>query len=592
MLNIKKFLLGLQIVPKTTSAADTKGELEVIDGSGKINYHNGTSVSPIVTEAHAATLTNKTFNAEGTGNSLTNIKDSNIKAGAAIARSKIAAGTASAVVVNDASGNLSNASGLTDSTNGLVFDSTKHLEIQPTIDSTSTGADAVLQAFTAGAIAVANPSLTSIANIPAGASGQLLTLINRTGGTLQIKDSSSALGSASSRILTGTGATVYMSNNTAAMFAYDSTFSKWQIIGRAGTTAIKDEGTSLVNAASSLNFVGAGVTATASGSDITVTIPGATSTLISKDEGVTLSSATTSLNFAGAGITATASGDDITVTVPAITSKDEGLNLTTATSSLNFVGAGVTATTSGNDVTVTIPGGSGSAITTKDEGTNLSTATSSLNFVGAGVTATASGNDITVTIPGGSGSAITTKDEGSNLTTATASLNFVGAGVTATASVNDVTITIPAITTKDEGVNLTTATSSLNFVGSGVTATASGNDVTVTINSSGGGATTPYTYASGSTFDFSQSSNIIVTSPTGTSFTLGNVTNGGSYTLAFQDVASSSSVGFFFSKTESGSSTALTPLYNPPLSSRTLGKQFVMSFLRMGDSVYVNWQEF
>jgi uncharacterized membrane protein len=57
--SFKKFWSGLQIVPKTTSTADSKGDLEVIDSTGKLGFHNGTSVSPIVTEDHTATLENK-----------------------------------------------------------------------------------------------------------------------------------------------------------------------------------------------------------------------------------------------------------------------------------------------------------------------------------------------------------------------------------------------------------------------------------------------------------------------------------------------------------------------------------------------------
>jgi len=44
----------------------------------------------IVTEAHSATLTNKTFDANGTGNSITNIENADIAAGAAIDLSKLA----------------------------------------------------------------------------------------------------------------------------------------------------------------------------------------------------------------------------------------------------------------------------------------------------------------------------------------------------------------------------------------------------------------------------------------------------------------------------------------------------------------------
>ena len=77
MFGIKKFLNGLKIVPKTATSADSKGELEVINSTGKLGYHNGTSVSPVVTESHSATLTNKTIDADS--NTITNIRFNNIK---------------------------------------------------------------------------------------------------------------------------------------------------------------------------------------------------------------------------------------------------------------------------------------------------------------------------------------------------------------------------------------------------------------------------------------------------------------------------------------------------------------------------------
>ena len=59
--SFRKFLEGLRIVPKTTSTASEQGDLDVTSAAGKLNYHNGTSSSPVVTEAHSATLTNKTL---------------------------------------------------------------------------------------------------------------------------------------------------------------------------------------------------------------------------------------------------------------------------------------------------------------------------------------------------------------------------------------------------------------------------------------------------------------------------------------------------------------------------------------------------
>lgn len=79
MLNIKKFLIGLRILPKGLNEINEKGELEVIDSSGKLFYHNGTSASPIVTETHEAELENKTI--DGTKNTLLNIPATSIADG-------------------------------------------------------------------------------------------------------------------------------------------------------------------------------------------------------------------------------------------------------------------------------------------------------------------------------------------------------------------------------------------------------------------------------------------------------------------------------------------------------------------------------
>jgi hypothetical protein len=65
------------------------------------------SEKEIVTVSDTQTLTGKTYDAEGTGNSLSNITNTHIKATAAIARTKIANGTADHVIINDGSGTFS-----------------------------------------------------------------------------------------------------------------------------------------------------------------------------------------------------------------------------------------------------------------------------------------------------------------------------------------------------------------------------------------------------------------------------------------------------------------------------------------------------
>jgi len=84
---------GLKLKAKTSLNSSTKGELEVEDSSGRLNYHNGTTRSPVVTEAHSATLTNKTIDADQ--NTISNIENADIKAGAAIDASKLADGSVS-----------------------------------------------------------------------------------------------------------------------------------------------------------------------------------------------------------------------------------------------------------------------------------------------------------------------------------------------------------------------------------------------------------------------------------------------------------------------------------------------------------------
>lgn len=93
MLNIRKFLEGIGLVPKSTSTADTAGELEVLSSDNRLRYHDGTSVKVVTLNNSTDTLTNKTIDADL--NTITNIENADIKAGAAIDASKIADGSVS-----------------------------------------------------------------------------------------------------------------------------------------------------------------------------------------------------------------------------------------------------------------------------------------------------------------------------------------------------------------------------------------------------------------------------------------------------------------------------------------------------------------
>jgi len=136
---IRKLLQGIGLIPVPTTAVDAMGEAEVLSSNGKLNYHNGTSASPVVTEAHSSTLTNKSIDADT--NTITNIENADIKAAAAIAVNKLAAVTASRAVASDASGFLT-ASATTSTELGYVSGVTSAIQTQIDAKASSTLTDA------------------------------------------------------------------------------------------------------------------------------------------------------------------------------------------------------------------------------------------------------------------------------------------------------------------------------------------------------------------------------------------------------------------------------------------------------------------
>ena len=85
--------------------------------------------------------------------------------------------------------------------------------------------------------------------------------------------------------------------------------------GGGSSLTIADEGSDLSTAATKIDFVGAGVTASGTGANKTVTIPGGTSGITVQDEGSALSTLGTTLNFVGSGVTASGNGATKTITI-------------------------------------------------------------------------------------------------------------------------------------------------------------------------------------------------------------------------------------------------------------------------------------
>lgn len=197
-----------------------------------VGLGNVDNTSDATKNSAVATLTNKTIVA--TANTISAIADTNIAAGAAIARSKLATGTNSAILHNSPAGVSTDSSDLLIGTNALILANTKHLEIQAATDATTTGTAATLTAFTGGGIRLTNASLVSIGNIPAGTNGQEVVLFNRTGVAISVVDSSAVSGTAANRIFTGTSANISFAKDAALILSYDSLSARWQVIGGTG----------------------------------------------------------------------------------------------------------------------------------------------------------------------------------------------------------------------------------------------------------------------------------------------------------------------------------------------------------------------
>jgi len=110
----------------------------------------------------------------------------------------------------------------------------------------------------------------------------------------------------------------------------------------SGSFTVQDEGSSLSTAATTLNFVGAGVVASGTGSTKTITIAGGSDGVTVQDEGSALSTTGTTLNFVGAGVTASGTGTTKTITISGGSGSSAADDITTGDAAVTI------ATTSGN----------------------------------------------------------------------------------------------------------------------------------------------------------------------------------------------------------------------------------------------------
>jgi hypothetical protein len=76
MVQIRKFLIGIGMIPNTTLQSTQLGELEVLSTDSNLYFNNGTSAEPVLTATNTVTVTNKSIN--GNNNTITNIPASGV----------------------------------------------------------------------------------------------------------------------------------------------------------------------------------------------------------------------------------------------------------------------------------------------------------------------------------------------------------------------------------------------------------------------------------------------------------------------------------------------------------------------------------
>ena len=152
------------------------------------------------------------------------------------------------------------------------------------------------------------------------------------------------------------------------------------IAASGGEVTVQEEGSSLSTAATTLNFVGAGVTASGSGATKTITVPKQNlfeTIAVSGQSDIVADSATDTLTFAaGTGITLTTTPGTDTLTITNSATGDNAFGTIAVSGQSNVAadstndtltleaGSGITLTTDASNDKVTIAGGSGSVFTT------------------------------------------------------------------------------------------------------------------------------------------------------------------------------------------------------------------------------------
>ncbi|MFL2658661.1 MAG: beta strand repeat-containing protein [Akkermansiaceae bacterium] len=237
----------------------------------------------------------------------------------------------------------------------------------------------------------ATDTLTLVAGsnmtITTNASGDTITFASSGGGGTQNVFTTFAVSGQSSVVADSTTDTLTLVAGSGITLSTDNSADSITIAATASAITVQDEGSALSTSATTLNFVGAGVTATGTGATKTITIPG-TGTVseafktiaVSGQSNVVADGATDTLTLAaGSGMTITTNASNDTITF----ASSGGSGSQNVFSNIAVSGQGTVQADATTD-TLTVVAGTGISLTTDTSADSLTiTNTGSVNVANA-----------------------------------------------------------------------------------------------------------------------------------------------------------------------------------------------------------------
>jgi hypothetical protein len=240
---------SLNIKPRTGGDLSQTGDFGAdATDSNRLKFNRGTGAQRVLlqedaTTASFTTAANVTYDHSTSGLSATNAQsaldqiDANVDTNTAnLATNTANISTNTASIATNTTNIAANTANIVTNTTNIASNTASIVALTSSItDSTTTGSLATLQSadVTKAVVRLTNASLVSVAGIPAGTSGKVITIENQTGAVFSINNQD-ASASSGNRIFTGTGGSINLAANASLTLLYDSVVNSWMVIGGTG----------------------------------------------------------------------------------------------------------------------------------------------------------------------------------------------------------------------------------------------------------------------------------------------------------------------------------------------------------------------